>query len=697
MSKHLEENKVDNAKEGAYITTNTGVKISNTDDSLKAGTRGPTLLEDFHFREKINHFDHERIPERVVHARGTGAHGYFELYHPLPHLTKASFLNTTATHVPVFVRFSTVLGSRGSADTVRDVRGFAVRFYTEEGNFDLVGNNIPVFFIQDAIKFPDVIHAGKPEPQFEIPQAQTAHDNFWDFVSLSPETIHMIMWAMSDRAIPRSYRMIQGFGVHTFCLVNKDHVRRFVKFHWKPVLGVHGQIWDECQKLAGQDPDFHRRDLVDAIAAGSFPEWELGLQVVEEKDEHSFEFDLLDPTKIIPEELVPVQWVGKMVLNRNTDDFFAETEQIAFCTQNIVPGIDFSDDPLLQGRNFSYLDTQLTRLGGPNFSEIPINRPVCPVLNNQRDGFMRTKVGTSNFNYFPNRSGWPRPAPEKEGGFVHFAEKIAGIKERMKAPKFLERYNQATLFWNSITAIEKDHLVSAAVFELSKCEEKATQQKVIEHFNHVEPAFAKRVAAGLGLEPPSPIPGWKNHGQQSPALSMDDGPYAIKGSIRTRKVAFLLADGFEVADVKEMKKAVEEKGGLALIVAPHSNLVKSSSGESFPVNFTIYNSKSTFFDAVFVPGGNASFKTLIQSGDAEEFVNEAFKHYKPISAVGEGVEFLKQGCTLPGIKLATDKDECLEDHGVVTGNKIGSKVQDTFKFAVGQHRFWTRDVSKVPA
>src|ERR1700712_3828749 len=442
-----------------FMTTDQGLKINDDQNSLKAGERGATLLEDFILREKITHFDHERIPERIVHARGTAAHGYFQVYKPMGKYTKAQFLNDPKIKTPVFVRFSTVAGSRGSTDLARDVRGFAVKFYTQEGNFDLVGNNIPVFFIQDAIKFPDLIHAVKPEPDNEIPQAASAHDTFWDFISLTPESAHMVMWVMSDRALPRSYRMMEGFGVHTFRLINDAGKSSFVKFHWKPLLGVHSVAWDEAQIISGKDPDFHRRDLWEAIESGAFPEWELGVQIVPQKDEHKFEFDLLDPTKIIPEEMVPVQRIGKLTLNRNPDNFFAETEQVAFHVGNIVPGIDFTNDPLLQGRLFSYTDTQLIRLGGPNFHEIPINRPVVPIHNNQRDGHMRQTINKGKTSYNPNSlgGGCPFQAGKMQGGFTSLAEKIDANKIRERSESFFDHFTQARMFFNSQSVPEKQH------------------------------------------------------------------------------------------------------------------------------------------------------------------------------------------------------------------------------------------------
>lgn len=717
----LESHRVENSAKNNHITTNWGVKIDNTDDSLKVGPRGPTLIQDFHFREKMTHFDHERIPERVVHARGSAAHGFFQVYESQEKYTKARFLCDPSLKTPVFVRFSTVLGSRGSADTVRDVRGFATKFYTPEGNFDLVGNNIPVFFIQDAIKFPDIIHAGKPEPHNEIPQAQTAHDNFWDIISLMPESIHMTLWTLSDRAIPRSYRMMEGFGVNTFILVNAEGKRRFVKFHWKPLLGVHSLAWDECQKLGGQDPDYHRRDLWEAIESGNYPEYELGLQIIDEEQEHSFDFDILDATKFVPEEIVPVIRVGKMVLDRNPTDFFAETEQVAFCTQHVVPGIDFSDDPLLQGRNFSYQDTQLTRLGGPNWQEIPINRPMCPVANNQRDGFMRQTIGKGRVNYYPNRLGFPCPATASQGAFVSYPEKVEGMKERMRGPKFQEHYSQATLFWNSLNIAEKDHLVSAGTFELGKVDLRSIQEKMLEHYNRVAPELAQRIAAGLGLPAPAPLEGWKNHGRASGAISQEN---TIKGSIATRRIAFLVAKGYDYKQLTAMRAAVKGAGGMTFIIAPHKGDVTSSTGENVGVDFTYFTSKSTLFDSLFVPGGHDSVQTLMKMGDALQFINEAYKHCKPIGASGEGVDLLK--CSfLPGVKLATrGDDQVVSDHGVVTAASpkilgslgetatavVGSAVAGAvagvmgpgglageYIAAVGQHRFWKRDVSQVPA
>ena len=463
---------------------------------LKAGERGPSLLEDFILREKMTHFDHERIPERVVHARGSAAHGVFKLYEDMSQYTKAGFLNDTERETPVFVRFSTVAGSRGSTDLARDVRGFAVKFYTEEGNFDLVGNNMPVFFIQDAIKFPDLVHAVKPEPHNEMPQAASAHDTFWDFISNTPESAHMIMWVMSDRAIPRSYRMMEGFGVHTFRFVNAEDKSCFVKFHWKPVLGVHSVAWDEAQNISGKDPDFHRRDLWEAIENGDFPEWEFGVQIVPEEDEHKFEFDLLDPTKLIPEELVPVQRIGKLTLNRNPDNFFAETEQVAFHIGHVVPGIDFTNDPLLQGRLFSYTDTQLIRLGGPNFHEIPINRPIAPVHNNQRDGLMRQQINKGKTAHSPNTmsGGCPFQAGKMQGGFTSFPERIDAHKIRERSESFFDHFSQAKLFFNSQSEPEKNHIIDALSFELGKVETIAVRERMLYLISQIDEGLAAAVA-----------------------------------------------------------------------------------------------------------------------------------------------------------------------------------------------------------
>src|SRR5688500_15928388 len=488
---------------GRALTTNQGVTVGDNQNSLKAGLRGPSLLEDFILREKITHFDHERIPERIVHARGSAAHGYFECYESLTDLTRASLFAEAGKRTPVFVRFSTVAGERGSTDTARDVRGFAVKLYTDEGNWDLVGNNIPVFFIQDAIKFPDLVHALKPEPHHAMPQAASAHDTFWDFVSLVPESTHMLMWVMSDRALPRSYRTMQGFGVHTFRLVNAKGESRFVKFHWTPLAGTHSLVWDEAVKISGADPDFHRRDLWEAIEAGAFPEWELGLQIFTEEDAEKFSFDVLDSTKLIPEELVPVQAVGRMVLNRNPDNFFAETEQVAFCAAHIVPGLDFTNDPLLAGRIHSYVDTQISRLGGPNFHEIPINAPVAQVHNNQLDGMHRQAIHRGRVSYEPNSLGGGCPFQAGAKGFTSFPQPVAEDKVRGKPEKFADHYTQAALFYNSQSDVEKAHIVRAFRFELTKVQVPAIRARVVSQLVNVDAGLAKAVADGLGIDVPA--------------------------------------------------------------------------------------------------------------------------------------------------------------------------------------------------
>jgi catalase len=697
---------------GEFLTTNQGLRINDNQNSLKAGPRGATLLEDFILREKITHFDHERIPERIVHARGAAAHGYFETYAPMHKYTKARFLAEAGTRTPVFVRFSTVAGSRGSSDLARDVRGFAVKFYTEEGNYDLVGNNIPVFFIQDAIKFPDLIHAVKPEPHNEIPQAASAHDTFWDFVSLMPESMHMIMWSMSDRAIPRSFRMMEGFGVHTFRFINEAGQSVFVKFHWKPLLGVHSVAWDEAQKISGKDPDFHRRDLWEAIENGEFPEWELGVQMVSEEDEHKFEFDLLDPTKLIPEELVPVQLIGKMTLNRNPDNFFAETEQVAFHPGHLVPGIDFSNDPLLQGRLFSYTDTQLSRLGGPNFHEIPINRPVAPVHNNQRDGHMRQEINQSKTSYEPNRvsNGCPFQARAAEGGFTSYEERIDARKVRERSDSFMDHFSQATLFFNSQSEAEKNHLVNALRFELGKLKRDEIRARMLSMLAQVDQTLAQRVADGLGMEiPPKPehlnesIPADADPQSYQPvkkestlkkseALSMEN---TKKESIRTRQVAILAANGVDHVSLQKMQTELELAGAQTQIIAPVLGSVSGTSkGKSFKVDQSFLTATSVVFDAVYVPGGAESIAALANEPDAIHFINEAYKHCKAIAADAEGGEFLLS--TDAGKKISqsskTTKSKYTGDGIVINGEA------EAFISAIAQHRFWTREIpGKVPA
>ncbi|MGC0847845.1 catalase HPII [Pantoea agglomerans] len=675
------------------LTTNQGTRIANDQNSLRAGSRGPTLLEDFIMREKITHFDHERIPERIVHARGSAAHGYFQPYRSLKDLTKAQFLSAPEQTTPVFVRFSTVQGGAGSADTVRDIRGFAAKFYTEEGVFDLVGNNTPVFFIQDAHKFPDFVHAVKPEPHNEIPQGQSAHDTFWDYVSLQPETMHNVIWAMSDRGIPRSYRTMEGFGIHTFRLINAEGKATFVRFHWKPVAGKASLLWDESQKLTGRDPDFHRRDLWEAIEAGDFPEYELGLQLIPEEDEFKFDFDILDATKLIPEALVPVEIVGKMVLNRNPDNFFAETEQVAFHPGHIVPGLDFSNDPLLQGRLFSYTDTQISRLGGPNFHEIPINRPTCPYHNFQRQGMHRQDIDTNPANYEPNsiNDNWPRETPPaaEGGGFESYQERIEGHKVRERSPSFGEYYAQPRLFWLSQTEVEQQHIIGAYSFELSKVARAYIRERVVDQLARIDTKLAQGVADNLGLaltdeqlniQPPAPVNG----------LTKDDSLslYAIPdGEIKGRQVALLLSDGVKAADVLAILQALKAVGVHAKLLAPHMGQVRADDGSVLPVDATFAGLPSLTFDAVMVPDGNID--ALLLSGDARYFLLEAYKHLKVIGLVGEARRF----------KAQFGLEDADQEEGIVQGDSAESALMSEFTQAMKAHRVWSRSqkAQSVPA
>jgi catalase len=686
-----------------FLTTDQGVRINDDNNSLKAGDRGPSLLEDFILREKITHFDHERIPERVVHARGSGAHGFFEVTNPIPELTKAGFLKEAGIKTPVFARFSTVAGSRGSTDLARDVRGFAVKFYTQEGVYDLVGNNIPVFFIQDASKFPDLVHAVKPEPHNEMPQASSAHDTFWDFISLMPESMHMIMWTMSDRAIPRSYRMMEGFGVHTFRLINEANESTFVKFHWKPKLGTHAVAWDEAQKISGKNPDFHREDLWQAIEMGNFPEWELGVQIIPSEDENKYEFDLLDPTKIVPEELVPVTIIGRMVLNKNPDNFFAETEQIAFHPGHVVPGIDFSNDPLLQGRLFSYTDTQLTRLGGPNFHEIPINRSVAPVHNNQRDGFMRQEVNKGRVSYHPNSlgGGCPYQAQIAEGGFSSFNERIEAHKVRERSESFADHFGQAKLFFNSQTPEEKSHIVKALRFELGKVETTAIRVRMLGLLSQVDTQLAEKVAIGLGASVPPILEFPVNKGVSPENEGGNQEPQTIESSVSTseplsmvknptnsptiesRKVAILCSDGVSEAAVMNIKSALKKQGAKGCVIAPHLRSVLTDADGALAAEYSFLTASSVLFDAVYVPHG-IGLNVLAENDDALEYLNDAYKHCKVIGADGEASELLS-GTTFAS-KLTND------DPGIIITNEVGSEAfAQEFIAAMGMHRFWDRE------
>ena len=689
------------------LTTNQGLQIPDNHNSLKGGVRGPTLLEDFILREKITHFDHERIPERVVHARGSGAHGYFKPYKSMVQYTSAAFLQDPAIETPVFVRFSTVAGSRGSADTVRDARGFAVKFYTAEGNYDLVGNNIPVFFIQDAIKFPDLIHAVKPEPHHEMPQAASAHDTFWDFASLMPESTHMLMWTMSDRALPRSFRMMEGFGVHAFRFINARGDSHFVKFHWKPKLGVHGLAWDEAQKIAGKDPDFHRRDLWEAIESGHFPEWELGVQIVDDGQESELGFDILDATKLIPEEQVPVQIIGKLVLNRNPDNFFAETEQVAFHPGHLVPGIDLSNDPLLQGRLFSYTDTQLSRLGGANFHELPINRAVCPMHNFQRDGMHRQTISKGRVAYEPNTlgNGAEYRVDGAAQGFQSYPEQLEPPKIRRRSPSFDDHFSQATLFWNSQSVAEKDHIVAAFRFELSKVDVPEIRQRIVDNLAHVDLKLASRVAATLGIAAPDPKAaagrlGFRDYRitskvDEDPTLRMAGRP---GGGVKTRKVAILVANGVESAPLRRIQQDLTEAGVLCKLVAQHLGTVSTANGRQLAVDHTFANMPSVMFDAVLIPGGASSAAALSGLGEAVHFVLEAYKHGKTICAVNDGVQLLgtlgfSQGKNPELVTVPTAGVLIADGRKVLDG-----QVSQDFMAAIALHRHWDRlNIDAIPA
>lgn len=669
---------------GQVLTTNQGVRIADNQNSLKAGLRGPTLMEDFILREKITHFDHERIPERIVHARGSGAHGFFECTRAVPELTRAAPFQAEGKRTPVFVRFSTVQGERGSFDTARDVRGFAVKFYTDEGNWDLVGNNIPVFFIQDAMKFPDLVHAVKPEPHHGMPQAASAHDTFWDFVSLMPESTHMLMWVMSDRAIPRSYRMMQGFGVHTFRLVNAQGESVFCKFHWTPRLGTHSLMWDEAMKISGADPDFHRRDLWESIDAGEYPEWELGLQVFTEAQAEAFSFDVLDATKIVPEELVPLIPVGRMVLDRNPDNFFAETEQVAFCAAHVIPGIDFSNDPLLAGRIHSYVDTQISRLGGPNFHEIPINAPVVPVHNNQRDGFHRQAIHRGRVNYEPNSlaGGCPFQAGAATG-FVSFPEPVAEDKLRGKPEKFAEHYAQARLFYESQTPIEQAHIAGAFRFELSKLTVPAIRQRMLASLRNASEDLAAEVAAGLGMELPPPMPRAIEAPAQpevaeSPALSLFARPG--EGGIRTRQIALLVAPGVDGDAVAALQAALLRDGAVPRMVASRIGPVATAAGDTLEADASLENSPAVLFDAAVVAPGAAD--GLMADGRSVEFVQQQFRHCKALLVLGDGVALLQAA----GIPLEDEDDALVRDDGQGLEAALAA-----FTAAVARHRFWQRE------
>ncbi|KUJ51040.1 catalase [Chryseobacterium sp. JAH] len=690
----LQDHTTDN--QDAKLTSNQGLKVNNNQDSLKTDQRGATLLEDFILREKITHFDHERIPERIVHARGSGAHGVFKLNKSLAKYTKAKFLSDVDKETPVFVRFSTVAGSAGSTDLARDVRGFAVKFYTEEGNYDLVGNNIPVFFIQDAMKFPDLVHAVKPEPDNAIPQAASAHDTFWDFISLMPESMHMIMWAMSDRAIPRSYRMMEGFGVHSFKFINSEGAVHFVKFHFKPKLGVHSVAWSEAQKISGTDPDFHRRDLWESIENGAFPEWDFGVQIIPEENEHDFDFDLLDPTKVVPEELVPVQLVGTLTLNRNPDNFFAETEQVAFHPGHLVPGIDFSNDPLLQGRLFSYTDTQLSRLGSPNFHEIPINRSINTVHNNQRDGHMRQQIVKGKVSYEPNSigGGCPFQAMMKDGGFSSNNERVDGHKIRARSDSFVDHYSQAKMFLNSQSEPEKNHLQDALIFELSKVTIPEIRERVVGQLAFIDAELAANVAKKVGVKvkkldmPNQSIPADADPAslqseerepetKSSEALSMKN---TVKDTIESRVIGFIMADGVNTQAVKTLKNKLESDGAVVQIIAPSVAPVKADDGTKFEPKHSITSVASVSFDALYICSGEKSSKELMhpeRKPIVTEFINEAYKHCKAIY-------FGKDTDEIYNATRVSAKSH--EDPAIITNG--GEDSDQKFIKAIANHRVW---------
>ncbi|WP_312698956.1 catalase [Sedimentibacter sp.] len=656
---------------GKDLTTNQGLKMAEDEFSLKLGERGPTLLEDFHLREKITHFDHERIPERVVHARGTGAHGEFQLYESMKEYTKAGFLQDPTVKTPIFVRFSTVAGFRGSADTVRDVRGFAIKFYTQEGNYDLVANNMPVFFMQDAIKFPDFIHAVKPEPMTEVPQASSAHDTFWDYIANNQESAHMVMWAMSDRAIPRSYRMMEGFGVHTFRFINEQGKATFVKFHLKPALGVHSLVWDETQKIAGKNPDFNRMDLQEAIDSGNFPEFELGVQLLAEEDEFNLDFDILDPTKLWPEEDVPVKIIGKITLNKNVDNFFAETEQVAFHPGHVVPGVDFTNDPLLQGRLFSYTDTQLIRLGGPNFHEIPINKPVVQFHNNQRDGYHRQTINTSNISYHRNSlaNGTPKTVPESESGYAHYQEKVSGNKIRARSDSFKDHFSQAAMFYNSMSEPEKKHIIDALKFEVGKVKSKNVRQQVVDMFGNVNTDMASQVADAVGVSRPKGE--CSKYPKVSPALSQAN---TIKRP-DTLKVGCIICDGYNSEEFNAVLNTLYNAKTIPEIISSTLSPVKGSGGEEQMPKHTFTTTDPVLMDAIYVIGGsNPDDKAVTEM---KRYIHETYMHYKTI-LISKNTSMLLDTnmAAQPGVTI------------------LDGKMQiDKFINDISMHRHWDRNVN----
>lgn len=665
----------------ASLTTNQGLPIADDQNSLKASPRGPVLLEDFLLREKINHFDHERIPERVVHARGAAAHGFFELTASLADVSKAGIFNRVGERTPVFVRFSTVAGNLGSSDTVRDVRGFAVKFYTQEGNWDLVGNNIPVFFIQDAIKFPDLIHSVKEEPDRGFPQAGSAHDTFWDFASLMPESTHMLFWAMSDRAIPRSFRMMEGFGIHSFRLINQAGNSSFVKFHWRPKLGMQSLIWDEAVKINGADPDYHRRDLWNAIEEKDFPEWELAVQVFSEDSARKFDFDVLDATKIIPEEQVPLKVIGRMVLDRNPANIFAETEQVAFCPSHVVPGIDFSNDPLLQGRLFSYLDTQMTRLGGPNFAEIPINRPKCPVMNFQRDGHMQVAVPQGRVAYSPNSLADSGPRDDPKRGFTSFRAREQGDKLRVRPESFADHFSQARQFYFSLNETEQNHVIAAFTFELSKVETKSIRTRMLSQLANVDMKIAQRVANGLGHQEqitaaPTTVKARTNL-KPSPALSILG---KAKPTLQGRVIGCLVADGTDPALLAALTAGAKKNGAKLKIIAPKIEGPKGSDGKLIKADMQLAGGPSVLFDAVVLAVSAEGAQQLAMQAAAIGFVGDAFSHLKVIGHTAGAAPLLQKANVMP-------------DRGVIA---MQGSAADPFLTEAAKGRIWEREPKVRP-
>ncbi|SEJ34240.1 catalase [Bhargavaea ginsengi] len=648
-SKDLQLDQFRTSDRNKKLTTNQGLKMAEDEHSLTVGERGPTLMEDFHFREKMTHFDHERIPERVVHARGFAAHGEFEAYQSMEKYTKADFLSEKGKKTPVFVRFSTVVGQKGSTDIPRDVRGFATKFYTEEGNYDLVSNNMPIFFIQDGIKFPDLVHSIKPEPHNEIPQATGAHDTFWDFVVNNQETANQVMWLMSPRALPRSFRMMEGFSINTFRFVNAEGKSRFVRFKWMPVLGLHSFEWDEAQKISGNDPDYNRRDLWMNIEMGNYPEFELGVQVIEEKDEFKFDFDILDATKFWPEEEIPVKVIGKMTLNRNVDNYFSETEQVAFHPGHVVPGIDFSNDPLLQGRLFSYTDTQLIRLGGPNFHEIPINRPVCPFHNNQRDGYHRQTINVGKVAYNKNSlaDGTPAPASEEEGGYVHYQEKVEGRKVRARSESFKDFFSQARMFWNSLADFEKNHIIEAFSFEVGKVQNQDIRQQVIEMFAKVDKDLMTQVAKKIGATPPTESHVKNN--KKSPAVSMAN----TVRKPQTRRAGIIVGEGFDGSSLGDILDKLKEAGITADFISERQGTIKGQNGYKAEANHTFTTTHAVLYDGIIIAGGSGENQSKFKM-DASEFINDTFKHYKTIGVTESGNDLFAQSMAKegPGIVMA---------------------------------------------